>query len=162
MEQGTHRPCGFAGCPFPVKSRGLCNGHWKQQHEGRPLTPLQTRNKVRDGMKVCGICGEAKPVDEFGRKLHYFTEFCKPCRGLKIRAETYGLSIEDVRQMLDRSHCQCCGAEFRLIRDRHIDHDHRTDAVRGLLCQKCNTALGCVDDDVDHLRRLISYIESRQ
>jgi hypothetical protein len=162
MVETTGRLCSFPGCPNPHKSRGFCTGHWKQQHDGRPLAVLRKRNKARNGMKFCAACGETKPVDEFYKKLNYVQEMCRPCRNVKLRAEAYGLTVEEVHRMLARSACECCGAEFASVRDRHIDHDHRTSEVRGLLCQKCNTALGCVDDDVDHLRRLISYIESRR
>ena len=36
--------------------------------------------------------------------------------------------------------CWICGAAPK-TRRLHIDHDHRTDAIRGLLCHRCNQAL---------------------
>lgn len=36
--------------------------------------------------------------------------------------------------------CAICGAPPK-TRRLHIDHDHRTDRVRGLLCQRCNRFL---------------------
>jgi hypothetical protein len=39
-----------------------------------------------------------------------------------------------------------------------VDHNHKTGAVRGLLCCKCNFILGHADDDVGILRRAISYL----
>jgi hypothetical protein len=40
-----------------------------------------------------------------------------------------------------------------------IDHDHKTNKVRGLLCSKCNTVLGYVADDSKRLRNAAKYLE---
>ena len=42
-----------------------------------------------------------------------------------------------------------------------VDHDHLTGEVRGLLCHRCNTTLGHVDDRADVLRALALYVEKR-
>lgn len=39
-----------------------------------------------------------------------------------------------------------------------VDHDHSTGKLRGLLCHRCNTALGLLDDDPETLRRLADYL----
>jgi hypothetical protein len=41
----------------------------------------------------------------------------------------------------------------------HIDHDHRTGKVRGLLCVSCNTGIGKLGDDVDGLYRALRYVQ---
>lgn len=50
--------------------------------------------------------------------------------------------------------CQGCGR----IGPTHLDHDHATGRFRGLLCTDCNRGLGCLSDNVDTLRRLITYL----
>lgn len=52
--------------------------------------------------------------------------------------------------------CAVCGKQTE--RHLHVDHDHTTGAVRGLLCSDCNTALGHLHDSPDIIRRLLQYI----
>lgn len=75
----------------------------------------------------------------------------------------YGITIEQYRQMLARQGgtCAVCprtepGGKSKWF---HVDHDHATGKVRGLLCLKHNTALGCVNDSVDELKKLVQYLE---
>lgn len=72
----------------------------------------------------------------------------------------YGLSPEQYEAMLDESggRCALCGREAKL----HVDHNHETGKVRGLLCVTCNTGLGKlkVDRGIALLRQAISYIEN--
>lgn len=51
--------------------------------------------------------------------------------------------------------CEACGKEKRL----YFDHDHSTGIFRGWICSKCNLALGHVDDDLETLRGLMTYLE---
>ena len=50
--------------------------------------------------------------------------------------------------------CAAC----RTDEPKHVDHDHQTGHVRGVLCFLCNQALGNVRDDVERLQRLIDYL----
>lgn len=50
--------------------------------------------------------------------------------------------------------CAICACKKYLV----IDHCHRTGKVRGLLCKKCNTALGGFNDDTKALEGAIAYL----
>lgn len=41
----------------------------------------------------------------------------------------------------------------------HVDHDHETGKVRGVLCFSCNAALGQFKDRPDVIRRAAAYVE---
>jgi Recombination endonuclease VII len=43
----------------------------------------------------------------------------------------------------------------------HVDHDHITGKVRGLLCSNCNRALGLLRDLAERVEGLARYIRSR-
>jgi len=45
-----------------------------------------------------------------------------------------------------------------LVLDLHVDHDHITGALRGLLCSACNTGLGFFRDHPELLKRAIEYL----
>lgn len=66
----------------------------------------------------------------------------------------YGISAEIYEKMLKAQHgvCAICGEPERLIRQGKVmplavDHDHTTGEVRGLLCAKCNRAIGILTDE---------------
>lgn len=74
----------------------------------------------------------------------------------------YGLSLEDYYLMLagQEGRCAICGDEFGEIRKHiHVDHNHETGEVRGLLCQACNVSIGRMREDANVLRKAAEYLE---
>lgn len=47
-----------------------------------------------------------------------------------------------------------------LSRPLYVDHDHDSGLIRGLLCVKCNTALGAFGDTISGLLKAINYLEN--
>ena len=60
----------------------------------------------------------------------------------------YGLSAKDWSKLVIQSNGRCMlqGEQFKNPRDCHIDHDHKTGKVRGLLCARCNHLLAGLDN----------------
>jgi hypothetical protein len=75
------------------------------------------------------------------------------------RAKQLGITDEVYFEMLERQggHCALCLATPK-TRRLHVDHDHKTGAVRGLLCHRCNRALPEWVDR-DWLFRTITYLD---
>jgi len=79
----------------------------------------------------------------------------------------YGMTVADYDRMLSDQEggCAICGDDGQAGRWAgllHVDHCHSTGAVRGLLCESCNLALGKFKDDPRLLRRAAEYIQSHQ
>lgn len=81
------------------------------------------------------------------------------------RRRLYGVEEDDVRGLLDRQSGKCaiCGRDISLQmcapNPAHLDHDHKTGHVRGMLCSPCNTGLGQFQDDPLLLREAIEYLD---
>jgi hypothetical protein len=75
---------------------------------------------------------------------------------------TFGLTLDEYDAMVARQEARCAICR-RLPRDGrflHVDHDHETGEVRGLLCVRCNNALGLLRDDAGILERAAAYLAS--
>ena len=72
----------------------------------------------------------------------------------------YNLSHEDWLKILENQNGKCpiCGKKFTDPRKVYIDHHHKTKKIRGLLCPKCNTAIGFLNDDPKLTARATEYL----
>lgn len=76
----------------------------------------------------------------------------------------YGITIERYDELLasQGGRCAICRREPRPDISLHLDHDHETGKLRGILCFRCNNSLGDLDDDPTLLRAALRYLESYQ
>ena len=72
----------------------------------------------------------------------------------------FGLTEEQFCAMLVEQNytCKICGVGIHNSKDACIDHNHTTGAVRALLCNNCNLALGLMKEDPKALSNMITYI----
>lgn len=54
--------------------------------------------------------------------------------------------------------CQICEKPLLRRKDIRVDHDHKTDKARGILCNSCNVGLGFFRDDPKLLKRAAQYL----
>lgn len=83
---------------------------------------------------------------------------------------TYGLTDEELRQLFENQEGLCaicskmicfeCPALHKCLQRMHIDHDHKTGEVRGLLCSRCNQGLGYLRESPIVLRNAAGYLEA--
>jgi len=103
---------------------------------------------------VCVRCGVDRPPERFEPQRRT----CRDCRNAATRAQErrtyttdrhrlyeYGMTRDEFEAMLELQggRCPICG-DIPVI--FVVDHDHRTGAIRGLLCGPCNRALGHLQD----------------
>ena len=75
----------------------------------------------------------------------------------------YGISRADAITLLREQGYKCaiCRAPLRVNNERqwHVDHDHKSKRVRGVLCNCCNTGLGKLGDTVKTLTAALRYLK---
>jgi hypothetical protein len=67
-------------------------------------------------------------------------------RERQLRAR-YGLVLEDYDALLAQSDGKCWSCGEKPNYDLYVDHNHEDQIVRGLLCSRCNTLVGALEDD---------------
>lgn len=136
------------------------------------------------GHYECKACKAVKPVESFGVDKHTsrgrkYT--CKTClnasrRGIQDPAarsrylkRKYGITLADYEAILIKQGgvCAVCqepgeprngGARARASTPLYVDHSHVDGLVRGLLCHKCNVAIGLLKDDPSRIDRASRYV----
>jgi Recombination endonuclease VII len=97
---------------------------------------------------------------------------CITCRNRVFAARSrdnhlkrlYNISEEFYDQLLMRQDFKCalCNEESKATGKNarlHVDHDHRTGKVRGLLCYGCNIAIGFLEENPDKVQKVLDYLE---
>ena len=143
---------------------------WHKYCKSCRVEKSKYRKKFKKGKLVCKICKKWKTVEEFGISIKGFlgrNSACRSCVYIKNRTQRlrleYGLTTEQYNDMLNHQKglCAICkskevGKGFKYL---HIDHNHETGKVRGLLCSKCNRGLSCFGDNSKLLGRARKYLE---
>ena len=79
----------------------------------------------------------------------------------------YGIGITEYNLILKQQggSCAICNSRDTKVswsNNLHVDHDHNTGKIRGLLCQPCNVSLGKMNDSPSLLRKAADYIEKNK
>lgn len=132
------------------------------------------------GIKRCTGCGQTKPVASFQKNRARACGYqchCKECFKTRFRKYSperrrrshverfYNLPWDDYLAQFggQNGRCAICATELELtavgrLETAHVDHDHETGLVRGLLCHHCNSGLGYFHDDPDLLKKATAYL----
>ena len=108
-------------------------------------------------------CPKGHPYDQENTRYWQGKRICKACAKVNAdwqRLKRYGISKDDYAALLEQQSNCCAVCQREFDRTPHIDHDHETGRVRGLLCYPCNSGLGQFQDDTEVLKKAIAYLEN--
>ena len=111
------------------------------------------RYNDRKAKGLCVACGDTATKGLRCEKCATRRKKIEKKANYKTRFQVYGITEEEYRFLVVQQDNKCgiCGRPF--IDTPHIDHNHETGEVRGLLCSKCNKGLGLFDDNPDYLEK---------
>jgi len=73
----------------------------------------------------------------------------------------YGITTKDYWELVALQGGVCAICNKSDGKKLHIDHDHETKVVRGLLCGNCNRGLGLFKEDLEILNRAREYLNGK-
>lgn len=76
----------------------------------------------------------------------------------------YGITLDQYKNLVSAqgNECAICKIAFSDVLSGHVDHCHTTGTIRGVLCGKCNAAIGLFSDNTAFLQSAIYYLESNK
>ncbi len=143
---------------------------WRTSTDGYYPSCKSCKNVVKKQQRI------SDPEYYNKRKIWYKNHYNKHKDSIKIRTTEYqknnphirrksllnyyyGLSLEAYQSLVDKNNGKCwiCNS-FPINRKLFVDHCHKTEKIRGVLCSKCNTAIAFFNDDINILNSAIEYL----
>lgn len=145
----------------------------QRRHEYQAHLDLVSKSPHRK----CRMCGIVKLKD---RMAIHSPGVCKECITRKCARwgaenpdrwksqkrdsylnKMYGISLNGFMALLESQHgmCAICAREIGDGgNELHVDHDHKSGRVRGILCGRCNRGIGQFNDDPALLKKALDYL----
>lgn len=177
-------PVGDHPFEYETRRRGPRPTFCSPEHQGKAANVRAKVRKTQAERRICSRCKTEKPREEFGGPTN---PYCRPChteyererkhlrakqdpaytRMLNLRR--YGLTQETFAAMLaaQDGRCAICLTDSPGGQGWHVDHDHSCcntrkrscgKCTRGILCSRCNIAIGNLRDDPVIIQAALEYI----
>lgn len=119
----------------------------KRQAECHPDRPHEAGG-------MCKQCYHASytPPKKYERSIRSYEQ-----RATNMRKFKYGITQHQFEQMLIDQNLECAIDGCHEVAT-HVDHDHKTGQVRGILCPQCNSGLGMFKDSPEKLMGAVEYL----
>ena len=138
--------------------------HCKRGHEFSPENTYEYKKR-----RCCKACKSVRESERYAADPEYFKKRNKSWKTKNKDKERqyalhslyrnkYGIEPEEVERLraLQDNRCAICFEVFQ--KTPFVDHCHRTQKIRGLLCTICNSGIGMFKDNVDRLESAIKYL----
>lgn len=137
-------------------ARGLCSPCYIRWRKGR--APELAQAVAASDVEKQGLASaRAHRRAHDARQKRLTPEESRRVRDYSLR-KRYGITLDDYEAVsaYQGGRCKVCKAPARVL---YVDHRHRDSLVRGLLCPRCNTAVGVLENTpTDIMLKLKRYL----
>jgi hypothetical protein len=143
------------------------------------------KGEIPSGTKFCPECAAVLPIDAFRNHVGSIRPYCIPCtnklarlryqrtksihREITMKSHYNGFTLEDYNALFEAQGgvCAVCKrAETYIshgnVQPLSVDHCHKTKKVRALLCARCNSAFGLMEENPENIQALLGYAKRWQ
>lgn len=130
----------------PEKVKAWHKASYARNRERKLARNAEWRARNRDHLKI--------------RTRAYQRDHPESQRRAHLKAN-YGITLERYNEILvAQGHmCAICRSGLQAGRKTHVDHDHKTSEVRGILCGHCNVGIAMFREDRGRLAAAIEYLQ---
>ena len=160
---------------------GWAGGNWPTSEKARRAYRTHLDEQIDKGLFRCKRCGRNKSLDQMCPDYRYLCRACRsklgnewqeqhPRQSAKHKRDhhlrkKFGITVEESERLLAQQGgvCAICRQPISDVRGYapHVDHDHATQRIRGILCIRCNNGLGLFKSDPHRLRAAADYLERK-
>lgn len=128
-----------------------------EQREAYLLSRKEYREKNKEKLRAQAAAHRAKHWSKFRERDQKTAEHRRI--GNYTREWKYGLAKGQFDEMMKAQDGKCaiCPRDLKPCQGTHVDHDHVTGKVRGLLCPRCNRNVALLDDE-ELLAKTAAYV----
>lgn len=121
---------------------------------------IKNKEKVRESKKQWKIQNPEK-VKEYNKRYKdkYKERIDIEKKNFHLK-KSFNISFSEYSEISLRQNnvCAICSKKCATGRNLAVDHNHQTGIIRGLLCMKCNRAIGLFCDDINIIRKALMYL----
>lgn len=129
----------------------------------RSISEFNKDKSTKDGLAIkCKFCRSEIRLKNRAKRTAYNKTHREETRNYRLRRK-YGIDTETRNEIIkeQKGKCPICDKFFNLIdpRDVHMDHNHKSNTLRGILCKDCNLLIGFAKEDIKILNKAIIYLK---
>lgn len=138
--------------PTPLKKCVSCN---------QPFTPKLGGGRWEATLYCSPLCKKTYTYSKMYKDIPGYV-YTPRAKEVKTRFDKVNISRDKKQQLLESQGgvCKICKKiRSDTLSGWHLDHDHTTGRVRGVLCRGCNLGLGNFQDSMERLLEAAEYLK---